>query len=236
MKKTLLTLCSVLCCAVLFAQVPATEKQALLDLYVDTQGDQWINTWDLNEAVADWHGVTVENDHVVSISLLFNNLNGKLPASLGNLSKLRILELSFNKLNGEIPAQLGQLSNLEVLALNANGLSGTIPETLGALSKLKQLHMSSNKLTGTVPASLGNLTAVEVFNVFDNDLKGSLPAELASNNNLRELMIAENDFVNTEIFSVVLLSNSGSGLNLKSPSLSPQAKTIIAIESPEDGN
>jgi Leucine-rich repeat (LRR) protein len=236
MKKTLLTLCSMFFATVLFAQVSNTEKQALLDLYVNTNGDQWINTWDLNEPVANWHGITVENDRVVGVSLLFNNLNGNLPATLSDLGALRILELSFNKLNGEIPREIGQLSQLEVLALNANNLHGTIPETLGALNKLKQLHMSSNKLSGTVPASLGNLSTVEVFNVFDNDLKGSLPVALADNMNLRELMIAENDFENTEIFSVVLLSNSGAGLNLKEPSLSPSAKTIIAIESPEDGN
>ncbi len=236
MKRTLLTLTFSLLSVVIFAQVSAKEKQALLDLYLATNGENWINTWDINEPVANWKGITIENNKVVGISLLFNNMEGILPATLGNLEALKVLELSFNKISGTLPESLGNLQSLEVMAFNGNDLNGTIPATLANLYNLKQLHLSSNKLNGTIPAPIGYLEKLEVFNVFDNNLNGELPIGLASNANLKELVVAENNLRTDENFSKTLLSNSGAGINLNKPILSPSAKNVIAIETSDDEN
>ncbi|WP_432410907.1 leucine-rich repeat domain-containing protein [Rasiella sp. SM2506] len=233
MKRLLLTSVLALFCVIVTAQVTPKEKQALLDFYIETQGDQWVQSWDINTPVSEWQGITVENDKVTGISLLFNNVAGELPASIGDLVHLKTLELSFNKIQGALPETLGNLKNLEVLAFNGNALTGVIPGSLGNLTNLKQLHLSSNKLTGNVPTAINNLTELEVFNVFDNNLAGSLPVQLANNSNLKELMIAENNFTNIEMFSIVLLSNSGA-LDLEKRTLVPTAKTVIAIESSDD--
>jgi Leucine-rich repeat (LRR) protein len=45
-----------------------------------------------------------------------------LPAELGQLSKLRVLNASDNQLTG-IPHELGNLQNLEVLDLSGNNIS-----------------------------------------------------------------------------------------------------------------
>ncbi|MCW8982332.1 Two component regulator three Y domain protein [Altibacter sp.] len=236
MKKFLRNFSLMLLTVPLFAQVPAKEKQALLDLYVATQGEQWIKSWDTNTPVNEWQGVTVENDHVVSLSLLFNNVQGTIPASIADLEMLRTLELSFNKITGSLPESIGDLSLLEVLAFNGNKLTGTIPASIAKLSKLKQLHLSSNALTGSIPEKIGNLTELEIFNVFDNKLEGNIPSGLAANRNLKELMVAENRLTSTADFSAVLLTNSGSKLNLKETLLNPPAQSVIAIETPDDGN
>ncbi|WP_170227872.1 leucine-rich repeat domain-containing protein [Aequorivita lipolytica] len=217
------------------AQVSKQEKQVLLDLYVATNGLKWNNQWNLEQPVETWYGVTVENNKIIGISLLFNNLNGTLPASLGQLKSLEKLELSFNPISGSIPAELGNLPQLEVLAINGTAVSGSIPESLGNLSNLKQLHLSSNQLSGTVPENLSNLKQIEVFNVFDNDLYGALPQGLASCQNLKQLMVAENNFNNPDDFSVVLLSNSGAKIDLfnNSPQIQP-AQSIIAVERDEN--
>ncbi len=233
MKKLFLTFVLALFCIVLTAQISPKEKQALLDFYVETQGDKWVQSWDLNKPVSEWQGITVENDKITGISLLFNNITGELPASIGDLVHLRTLELSFNKINGPLPETLGNLKMLEVLAFNGNAITGAIPASLGNLTNLKQLHLSSNKLSGNIPTTLNNLTELVVFNVFDNTLAGALPVQLANNSNLKELMIAENNFTNTDMFSIVLLSNSGA-LDLEKKTLVHSPKTVIAIESSDD--
>jgi Leucine-rich repeat (LRR) protein len=235
MKKLVLTPALILWCLVLCAQVSQAEKDALVDIYHATQGDQWTESWDLQTPVAQWQGVTVVNDKVTAINLLFNNMTGELPPSIGNLVHLKTLELSFNKLEGTLPATLGNLKNLEVLAFNGNLLTGTIPESIGNLTNLKQLHLSSNNFSGSIPETFEALTALEVFNVFDNQLAGALPVQLSNNENLKELMIAENNFTNTDIFSVVLMSNSGI-LNLDNFATFQSNSSVITIETSDDEN
>ena len=235
MKKSLLLILFTAFCSTLFAQVSPTEKQALLDFYNATNGENWNTSWQLDQPVSEWKGVKIENNKVTGITLLFNNVEGIIPASIENLKDLETLELSFNKISGELPATIGNLKNLQVLAFNSNNLTGTIPATIGGLTHLKQLHISSNKLTGNIPETVKNLTSLEVFNVFDNQLTGVLPTELAQNNNLKELMVAENNFTNPEMFSIVVLSNSGASLDLtKEPTMSSPANSIIAIETNDD--
>jgi len=233
-KKLILTIYLLLIGFAIFAQVPAQEKEALLDLYTATQGENWNQSWELNTPVADWAGVTVENNHVTEIRMLFNNLDGTLPASIANLDELKVLELSFNKIKGTLPSTLGTLNKLELIAFNGNHLTGTIPSSLENLKSLKELHLSSNQLSGTITEGITSLKHLEVFNVFDNNLSGMIPQGLASMRSLKEVVIAENDFTNTEAISVILLSNSNL-LDLKNTSITPSAKSIIAIET-EDEN
>ncbi len=234
MKKLLLTYTGLFFATLMVAQVSHQEKQVLLDFYNSTNGPSWKNPWNLEAPVAQWYGITVENNTVTEIQMLFNNVEGNLPASLGQLKGLKKLELSFNPISGTLPSELGNLNDLEVLALNGTKIHGKIPEALGNLSHLKQLHLSSNELSGTIPSSLGNLMAIEVFNVFDNDLQGALPTGLARCPNLKELMVAENNFTNPQDFSIVLLSNSGAKLDLHpdTPLVEP-AQSIIAVERDE---
>ncbi len=217
------------------AQIPASELAAMKDFYQQTQGDSWNQKWDLNQPVKDWPGVTVTNNHVTEIRMLFNNLNGELPNSISNLTELKILELSFNKISGTLPASIGNLDKLETLALNGNNLTGEIPSNLGNLESLKQLHLSSNRLSGEIPASFGDLNQLEVFNVFDNNLQGNLPLGLGRIRTLKEFMVAENNFGNSNEISTILLANSAH-MTFEGNTLNPSAKSIIAIETSDDEN
>ena len=235
MNRLLISIYLLLLSVSLFANIPAHEVQALKDFYQATAGDNWNRSWDFEANPNTYAGVTIENDHVVEISLMFNNLKGQLPESLSALSQLRILELSFNELSGQLPASLGNLEHLELLALNGNDLNGSIPGSYGNLAALKQLHLSSNQLNGDLPESLSNLQELEVFNVFDNDLSGAIPQGIAKNRKLKELIIAENNFEPSSDISPILLSKSGQ-VNLNSNPTVPATKTIIANELSDDEN
>lgn len=231
MIKRLLTSAFLLLVTITFAQVSTQEKDVLVEFYTSTNGAKWNISWDLDEPVEKWQGITVEKNSVTEISLLFNNISGDIPASLGTLKNLKVLELSFNPITGKIPTELANLEKLENLSLNSTLLSGTIPNELGKLKNLKQLHLSSNKLVGEIPNELGRLKKLEVFNVFDNNLTGIVPGDLASNRNLKELMIAENNFKSIGSVSAIGLSNSGVALDLNERNSQTEFnRTIIANE------
>lgn len=86
------------------------------------------------------------------LNLSNNSLGGALPSQVGNLQKLKVLNLSNNKFTG-VPAEVGRLGNLEVLNLSNNELTG-LPMELGNLSKLKLLDLSGNKYSESDLASI----------------------------------------------------------------------------------
>ena len=94
-------------------EVPQIECQALVDLYGSTNGAGWVDNtnWLQSTAVSTWHGVMVDNG-VTQLNLYYNQLNGSIPTSLGNLSNLQALHLYGNQLTGSIPPTLGNFSNL----------------------------------------------------------------------------------------------------------------------------
>jgi len=100
MNKVTLTLTFFLCTLLATAQVSLKEKGALLDLYNSTNGTQWTSSWDVNQPVNSWKGVTVLNNKIIALSLTDNNLEGNLPESLGDLVHLKVLNLHKNKING----------------------------------------------------------------------------------------------------------------------------------------
>ncbi|KAL9315389.1 hypothetical protein ACSQ67_016390 [Phaseolus vulgaris] len=63
-----------------------------------------------------------------ALNLSHNDLIGQIPYSFSNLVQTESLDLSFNKLSGEIPPKLNILTSLEVLSVTHNNLSGPIPE------------------------------------------------------------------------------------------------------------
>ena len=98
-------------------------------------------------------------DELIYLGLHSQNLTGTIPASLGNLTTLKSLDLSSSyPLTGPIPPELGQLINLENLKLGNNQLRGTIPPELSQLINLKTFSLAPNRLTGKIPPELGNFT------------------------------------------------------------------------------
>ncbi|PWA89416.1 Concanavalin A-like lectin/glucanase, subgroup [Artemisia annua] len=55
-----------------------------------------------------------------------NNITGRIPDELGNLTSIRTLDHSFNQLHGAIPNSLGKLWMLQHLDISNNNLSGDV--------------------------------------------------------------------------------------------------------------
>ena len=122
--------------------IPVEECQALVDFYTSTGGPQWTNNsqwlqyqWEQYSDPCEWNGLYCGDGHVKMIFLYSNNLNGTLPASIGDLAKLEILDLYDNELSGTLPPSLGKLTQLKRLWLEGEGLSGKLPDSLGVLGQ-----------------------------------------------------------------------------------------------------
>ena len=152
--------------------------------------------WSAGLPIEEWDGITVSDSHgrVVWLNLGFRNLNGKIPAELGNLEYLHTLDLTSNRLNGEIPAELRNLGKLRILYLQVNQLYGEIPRELSYLSNLTTLALYDNKLSGEIPLELGKLAELLELLLQVNQLEGSIPVELGDLKNLHSLFLGYNDF------------------------------------------
>ena len=184
------------------ASAATSDRAALIALYRATDGDNWSNSrrndrkWlvdDPHSPIGEWYGVTTDVDgRVTELVLEHNQLNGTLPAELGNLTGLTRLSLGSNWLSGKIPPELGNLSQLTRLGLTSNRLTGPIPHELGLLTRLTHLSMGNNELSGQLPPSLGNLAALTKLYLSNNQLDGPMPATLGGLTNLTTLYITNN--------------------------------------------
>ena len=131
--------------------------------------------------------------HLETLDLGANAFSGNIPPELADLRNLRSLSLRFNDLEGDVPPEIANLSHLESLHLDSNDLSGEIPPELGSITNLTSLDLGHNELTGMIPSELGNLVNLEELSLGDNNLSGVIPPELAALANLKELSLRYNE-------------------------------------------
>ena len=118
---------------------------------------------------------------------LFSRQSRTIPAELGNLSNLEVLDVGNAGLTGEIPPQLCNLTKLKYLLLGGNNLTGAIPSEMGNLTQLEQMDLRENELTGDIPPELGNLSYLNLIELSENPLTGGIPSELGQLANLGTL-------------------------------------------------
>ncbi|MFC1839664.1 leucine-rich repeat domain-containing protein [Thermodesulfobacteriota bacterium] len=188
------------------ANIPQTERDALIALYNGTYGDNWSDNsgWKSEPLHTDgfampgtentWNGIFCDeaNTTVLWINLDNTNLKGTIPSDLENLINLRELSLWNNQLTGTIPKELGNMINLEGLMLYNNQLTGSIPPELGNLNNLIGLYLHNNQVTGSIPSEIGSLTNLQSLSLYNNQLTGSILPELGNLSSLVYLKLYDN--------------------------------------------
>ena len=153
------------------------QRAGLMALYDSTAGGDWTNSrnWGTTADLEEWYGVEVDGDgNVCALALSENNLAGTIPAAIGWLDEIRILDLSDNSLGGEIPPETF-VSTLEIVALSDNEFSGGIPEEVGEARQLRVIFLANNDLEGEIPRSFANLDLTALY-IDSNELSGEVPA------------------------------------------------------------
>jgi len=144
----------------------------LVSLYNSTNGAGWDNgtNWLQTTTPCSWFGVRCRGGHVIGLLLNNNDLNGMIPAAVGNLGQMEYLDLARNQLSGSLPSTLGNMSNLAELFIQENQLSGALPAEMGQMNSLMDLFIYGNPLSGALPTSLTNLANLERFSFHDTSL------------------------------------------------------------------
>ena len=171
----------------------ASEKVALIALYNATDGPNWTDNtnWNTSAPLDQWFGVLVnDSNRVERLFLGNNNLNGVVPAEIGNLTELKYLQLGSNAgLIGSIPAEIGQLQKLDTLGFSYSSISGPIPAEIYSLSNLSRLSMSNCQLTGEISPSISNMTSLRHIALWNTLLTGTIPEEFWDMNWLERIYL-----------------------------------------------
>ncbi|XP_042061187.1 probable LRR receptor-like serine/threonine-protein kinase At4g37250 [Salvia splendens] len=139
---------------------------------------QVLHTWNYTDATpCAWYGVTcaAPGSAVTALSLPNSALLGSIPATLGTIPHLRLLNLSNNSINGSIPDSLFFASQLQTLDFSNNLISGELPPLLGNLKSLRVLNLSDNALAGRLPENLSGLQNLTAISLRSNYFSGEIP-------------------------------------------------------------
>jgi len=211
------------------------DSLAVVALYNSTAGASWTDNtnWLSSQPLSTWSGVTVGGNRITNLVLEVNNLTGTLPAEIGDLTSLTLLDLSNNQLNA-IPPEIGNLAMLTDLELDNNQLSGVIPTEIGNLAALTRLDVTRNNLTGGIPTSIGNLTELNDLSLSENQLNGAIPAEVGNLTKLTFLNLGGNQLsgeIPQEIYNLTSLSHFLLNTNQLTGSLAPEIGNLTSLVS-----
>ncbi|KAL8482021.1 hypothetical protein ACS0TY_028251 [Phlomoides rotata] len=115
-----------------------------------------------------------------SIRLTGNRLTGFIPTEIKKLNNIQEIFLGDNRLQGYIPNELCQLRNLGTLNLSYNTFTGPIHECFGELSSLREVSLGSNRLNSTIPSKFWDLTGLLILDLSSNNLSGQVSPRIGS--------------------------------------------------------
>ena len=119
-------------------------------------------------------------------------LQGPIPSEFGNLASLETLILDGNTFGSPLPATIGNLTSLRIFRARDAGLIGPVPVTLGNLQDLTRLDLSRNRLSGGLPPELGIMASLEWLDLRGSNLEGPIPAQWQNFSSLLYLELDEN--------------------------------------------
>ncbi|OWM72996.1 hypothetical protein CDL15_Pgr001110 [Punica granatum] len=129
---------------------------------------------------------------LTSIVLLVNQLSGKIPKTLGDITSLTYLSLEANQFSGTVPPELGNLVNLQTLMLSSNNLTGNLPTTLAGLRNLTDFRINDNNFNGTIPDFISNWKQLSRLEMHSSGLEGPIPPRISTLSSMEIIFLSGN--------------------------------------------
>ena len=106
------------------------DRQVLVAVYNATGGSSWDASaranWLSDLPMAEWAGVTAQSGFVINLDLSNSNLTAGIPAQLGQLGRIRSINVRGNNLTGCIPYGT-RLRNALFQSYNSGRGPGKVP-------------------------------------------------------------------------------------------------------------
>ncbi|KAL8506444.1 hypothetical protein ACS0TY_017365 [Phlomoides rotata] len=171
------------------------DESSLLALQANINSDILSRNWSPQTLFCTWIGVNCSrgDSRVRGLDLSSMGLNGTIPAIIGKLSFLTVLNMTNNSIHGVIPPEIGNLRQLRSLDLSMNRLTDHIPESLGWLRNLESLSLSYNQLKGDIPTSLSACVELQIFDLSHNNLTGNIPVGFGNFSQLQKFILWKNE-------------------------------------------
>ncbi|KAM0924717.1 hypothetical protein ACQ4PT_004660 [Festuca glaucescens] len=194
----------------------------------------------LNQLSGQIHpGLLLRLHNLKGISIERNHLTGQIPAPLfNNTPSLRYFYFGNNSLSGPIPDGVASLSRLETLDMQYNQLSGQVPQAIFNMSRLQVMGLAGNgNLTGPIPNNQTfSLPMLQFISLGQNSFAGRLPSGLASCQDLREIYLYSNSFMDVvptwlaELPHLQVLSLGGNDLAGSIPAILSNLTSLTVLE------
>lgn len=143
--------------------------------------------------------------HLRRLNLADNHFNySQIPPRIGNLSRIRSLNLNNSFFSGQIPSEISSLSKLTYLDLSSNVDAISIDHLLKLekpslrdlvrnLTNLKILDLSLVNISSTIPSAFSNMSSLSSLDLWSCLLYGEFPVSIFHLPSLRRLGISFNE-------------------------------------------
>ena len=181
--------------------VPQTEKEALIDFYISTNGQDWtddsnweilfdtynnnsINTTNTDSQLCNAYGLQCDDElnHIIKLEFINNNLNGTIPDSIEYLSHLKtfVFEEEF-RLFGTIPETIYNITSMEAFVLIDVSINGKISSNIIKWQdSLLELSLIATQLNDSLISS-HQLWQLNNLIIFDLQINFNLTVEISNN-------------------------------------------------------
>ena len=159
---------------------PGTDREALTVLYHVTDGPNWLRSsnWLTDVPLEEWYGVSTNEDgRITRLELPGNELRGLIPPELGNLDRLKVLDLTASRTITRVSINIGGRKSVDDVLRdlpdnptdkemeevfdraaesidNRDPLSKAIDEVAEQASNPANTVVERNYLSGCIPSNL----------------------------------------------------------------------------------